>query len=390
MYGYKIQQESTSNTYRVSSFIFVAMKSQNHTKQTVIFYVPTLEGGGAEKVFVNLSNHFVNKGFKVIYACAYGDSYTKDIHPAVIIKRCFKNPVFKNKKGNKLSRLICMPFFMIWLVASNRNAHLFTSVLESDMLGNVAHYISKSKGKFIIAQAGLLQDITHPGRLSIFLKWAFFRAHYIVANSPETKESLLNFYHKLDSKIVLIGNPVYEPKQFDDIHKNEKFILNVGRFESQKDHFTLIKAFEIVRKQADIRLKLLGEGALKQDLIKLCKTLNVYEYVDFEGYVEDTDVFYKSATVFALSSTHETFANVIVEAMAFGKPIVSTDCGGPAYIINHSEIGEIVPVKDHKALASGILKVLNNPRNYSAEKIILRAKDFSVATIGDQFLAMIR
>lgn len=359
-------------------------------KQHVIFYVPTLEGGGAEKVFVNLANFFVRKNYTVFYVCAYGNSYSHLLDKRVQVKRCFNQPIFKSKILNTFTRVLCMPFFITSLLAKNRNAHLFTSVLESDMLGNIVHFLTASKGKLIISQAGLIDDVTHPGVLSPFLKWAFQRAYKIVANSPETKKTILDFYSLCNKKIELIGNPVYEKKKITQNHFENSYLLNVGRFESQKDHHTLLKAFKLVLHEVDIRLKLLGEGVLREELELLSRDLGIQDKVDFEGFVESPESYYEHATVFVLSSTHETFANVLVEAMAYGIPVVSTNCGGPSYIINNTSIGELVPIKDHKQLAIAILKVIKNPGNYNRETIISRAQDFSIESIGNKYLSLLQ
>jgi|GEM_PF-539390 glycosyltransferase involved in cell wall biosynthesis len=372
-----------------STAIFVQSSKSVSKKQKVIFYVPTLEGGGAEKVFVNLANYFVNNDYQVICVCAYGNSYSGIIDSMVDIKKPFEKPLFASKMLNTLTRIMFMPLYLFWLLGKNRDAHFFTSVLEADMLGNIVHFLTLSKGKFIIAQAGLIDDVTHPGLLSPFLKWAFKRAETIVANSPETRKSVLTFYPNIENKISLIGNPVYEYKTSQENPFQSPYILNVGRLESQKDHVTLLKAFKIVLTIIDIRLKLVGSGTLQNNLKLLAHDLKISHQIDFEGFKENPEIYYAHAAVFVLSSTHETFANVLVEAMAYGTPVVSTICGGPSYIINDNALGELVPVQEEVILAKAIIKVLQYPKNYDKKAIIARAKDFSIDSIGNQYLRLL-
>lgn len=92
-----------------------------------------------------------------------------------------------------------------------------------------------------------------------------------------------------------------------------------------------------------------------------------------------------------MSSDFEGFGNVIVEAMSYGLPVVSTRClGGPSFILNKPEHGELYEPKNLKALATAILKVLNNPDNYPKKAIVKKAQDFSLDKIGQQYLDILK
>ncbi len=115
------------------------------------------------------------------------------------------------------------------------------------------------------------------------------------------------------------------------------------------------------------------------------RTLELEGFVDLAGFVEDTAPVYAHADLFVLSSDHEGFGNVIVEALEQGVPVVSTDCPfGPREILEDGKYGALVPVGDVGALAQAMLESLRTAHDHAALKT--RARDFAVDTISDQYL----
>jgi glycosyltransferase involved in cell wall biosynthesis len=110
--------------------------------------------------------------------------------------------------------------------------------------------------------------------------------------------------------------------------------------------------------------------------------------VEFPGYVENPYAFMAAASTFALSSRHEGLPTVLIEALACGCPVVSTDCpSGPREILNDGEFGRLVPVDDEAALAGAIRSVLESPPD--RERLYRRAEDFGVRTATDQYERLI-
>jgi glycosyltransferase involved in cell wall biosynthesis len=136
-------------------------------------------------------------------------------------------------------------------------------------------------------------------------------------------------------------------------------ILGVGRLTVQKDFPTLIRAFARVRQKRNARLLILGEGELRSELNALVAELGLQADVALPGFVENPFVFMRHASLFVLSSAWEGFGNVLVEAMACGMPVVSTDCpSGPAEILQNGKWGRLVPVGDVQALSEALLATL--------------------------------
>jgi len=162
-------------------------------------------------------------------------------------------------------------------------------------------------------------------------------------------------------------------------------ILGAGRLRREKDFASLIRAFARLRTQRPVRLVILGEGEERAALEALVQVLGIESVVSLPGFVENPFTYMSKATVFVISSVWEGFGNVLVEAMACGMPVVSTDCpSGPSEILEYGRYGPLVPVGDIEALAEAIGLTLENP--IDAETLQRRAGNFSIDNIPDQYL----
>ena len=154
-------------------------------------------------------------------------------------------------------------------------------------------------------------------------------------------------------------------------------VLAIGRLHKQKDFSTLLVAFAQLQTRRSARLIVLGKGPLLGDLRSLAHELRIAEHVEFHGFVANPYAFLARASLFVLSSRHEGLANVLVEAMACGCPVVSTDSPfGPGEILEGGRWGELVPVGNSEALAVAMARALDNPPQRDALR--KRASFFSV------------
>ena len=142
-----------------------------------------------------------------------------------------------------------------------------------------------------------------------------------------------------------------------------RVILAAGRLSKQKDFPTLLAAFARLRERCPARLIVLGKGRLRPELLVHTQQLGLSEHVDFPGFVQNPYAFMAKASLFVLSSRFEGLPTVLIEAMACGCPVVSTDCPfGPDEILEDGRWGELVPMGDAKALSEAMLRTLENPR----------------------------
>jgi glycosyltransferase involved in cell wall biosynthesis len=170
--------------------------------------------------------------------------------------------------------------------------------------------------------------------------------------------------------------------------KDRPVILGAGNLISIKNFAMLIRAFARVRQVRPVRLVILGEGEERRKLERLAHELGVAAELDLPGFMPNPYAFMARADVFALASRVEGLPNTIIESLACGCPVVSTDCpSGPAEILENGRHGRLVPVDDDAALADAILATLSATSN--AAELRRRAADFSVERAVDRYLEIL-
>lgn len=139
-------------------------------------------------------------------------------------------------------------------------------------------------------------------------------------------------------------------------------ILGVGELCMRKDFATLIRAFAQVRAQRPCRLVILGKGRQHDELLALAEQLGVAEDVDLAGFQPNPYAFMQHATLFAFTSLWEGLGFVLIETLALGTPVVSTDCpSGPREILKDGKYGSLVEMGDYAGLASAMIQTMDNP-----------------------------
>jgi glycosyltransferase involved in cell wall biosynthesis len=169
-------------------------------------------------------------------------------------------------------------------------------------------------------------------------------------------------------------------------------ILSAGRLSAQKDFPTLIRAFATLRARREARLVILGGATAEakteirqQDLVALAESLGVAADLCLMGFMPNPYAYMARAKLFALSSAWEGFGNVLVEALACGCPVVSTDCPfGPAEILDGGRYGRLVPVGDADGMADAMFDLLASPPDPTL--LLRRSADFTVDHSVDGYL----
>lgn len=226
--------------------------------------------------------------------------------------------------------------------------------------------------------------------LRLLIRHSYRFADGITAVSKGVAERLKTLPGVNPEKVHVVYNPTWspmidewanEPLQHPWFTKKDNLpiILGVGRLEKQKDFHVLIHAFDHIQKLRPARLMILGEGKERIELENLVQRLGLRDLVELPGFVVNPFPYMKGAAVFVLSSVHEGFPNVLVEAMACGTAVVSMDCpAGPDEILDSGSYGSLVQVGDVNGLAAAIEKMLDSPPS----PVILqnRAREFTEET----------
>ncbi|MEM3448286.1 MAG: glycosyltransferase [Nitrososphaerota archaeon] len=282
--------------------------------------------------------------------------------------------------------------------------------------------LSISKNKFLSVRNYRFEPNKHLLYKKIYFKLLFalctkILTKKIIVNSLPIKQKLLEEYRIRGNKVKVIYNPV-DLKMIKelasmhiDINEAEVFkhpvIINVGRMINQKGQWHLIRAFKLVNEEIpNTRLVILGEGKLRDYLVRLINELKLNDNMYLPGWKSNPFKYMARSTLFCLSSLWEGFPNVVVEALACGLPVMSTDClSGPREILapgteykvdrlkgpEYAEYGILMPVFDGKRYtardpltwqeemwAEEIVKLLKNPEileNYR-QRAKRRAMDF--------------
>lgn len=218
-------------------------------------------------------------------------------------------------------------------------------------------------------------------------------ADEIVSISRHVGDDLARVIGLQRNRITTIYNALLRPSGLDApaadhpwFRDDMPVILGAGRLSKQKDFPTLIHAFALVRKRRPARLMIIGEGEDQALLEKLAASHGISDDVLLLGFQANPFAFMKAADLFVLSSTHEGFGNVLLEALASGCAIVSTDCpAGPSEILDDGRFGRLVPVGETDAMAEAIEATLDRPP--LSQPLLARAEAFSMDRTAGQYLA---
>jgi glycosyltransferase involved in cell wall biosynthesis len=359
----------------------------------ISFFLPSLNGGGAERITLVLAEGMLNAGHSVdLVLMQPTGEFMKNIPTKV--------------------RLIDLKCPRLWtstpsLMRYLRNEHPDVLIAAMPLANGIAVWarlLTQSATKIILTEHNSISlvfgdiDIPRYRILQLLIAPMYPLADAIIAVSKGVSNRLKSLPRVLAGKVHMVYNPAYTPlidalasEPLNDTWMNEKdipVILSVGRLVKQKDYPTLIHAIDLIRISRPVRLIILGEDQDRHLLESLISKLNLSDIIRLPGFVSNPWAWMSRASVFVLSSLHEGLPTVLIEAMACGTPVVSTDCpSGPAEILEDGKYGILVPVGDSEALADAILQTLDNP--ISANILKSRAKYFSESNSINGYLEVI-
>jgi len=362
-------------------------------KIKISFFLPSLRGGGAERVFVNLANEFARRNFDVDLVLAQKEGpYLKEVSEVVKIVDL------------RAKRVLYSLLPLVKYLKKEKPKVLLSSLDHANIIAIMAKLISRINTRVIVRVANTLSFSLQGTKFSkrwlrlygvkIFYRWA----DEIIAVSKGVAGDLVKTAKILKAKIKVIYNPI----SIEKIYKKQKekcehpwlsrkkaiVIIGIGKLHKQKDFPTLIKAFSEVCKKRAAKLIILGEGKERKKLEKLIRELGLESDIDMPGFVENPYCYIAKADLFVLSSRWEGFPNVLLEAMALGVPVVSTNCqSGPVEILENGKYGKLVPIGDFKDLAEAMEETIKNPLD--SEILKKRAMDFELKKIADEYLRVI-
>lgn len=373
--------------------MFAYPKEIENPCQKLSLFLPSLRGGGAERIMVYLANGFAERGFQV-------DLVLVNAEGPYLPLVSDKVRVVDFKCSRVLSSL---PNLIDYLKVEKPNAILST-LDHANVIAILACTLSRSSQKIVFRVANYISISTSNNTdirtrlITLLIRHIYPRADYVIAVSQDLAEDLVRSYKLPSKKVKAIYNPAVTPELLNKTTKplnhpwfapkEAPVILGVGRLTAQKDFATLIRAFAHLSQQHPARLMILGEGEERVLLESLVSELNLDDKVSLPGFVDNPFMYMKNASVFVLSSRWEGMPNALLQAMACRTPVVSTDCpSGPREILEDGKWGKLVRVGDVQALSEAIVASLNKEtRCPSLEDLESR---FGLDTIVEQYLSVL-
>ena len=361
-------------------------KKINKTRK-VLFIVPNLRGGGAERVITTLLRHLNTKLFHLVIAVVdmKESVYREDIpdYVEVIDLKC-------NRVRYALPKIIALIIRRKPNIVFSTLGHLNVALaLIRPFLSNKITYIARET---IIVSYGILK-YGNPKLWSILYRKIYSNFDCIVCQSIGMQTDLIENFGISETKTKVINNPVdverVKKLASQDFEQQYSFnhkctFVSVGRLVPQKGFDILIKAIALV-KNPKIEVFLLGEGPLREELELLALSEGVSKQINFVGFQENPYQWIAKADAFILSSRFEGFPNVVLEALACGTPIISTpEPGGVKEILTDIDRCIIADAIDAESLSRAILFWLEGQR----KKISLDYK-YSIKNILSQYESLL-
>lgn len=318
------------------------MKDKDISRKKIMFVIPTMKGGGSERVISIVLKHLDRKKFDIILVLMMKKGgYLKDLPNDIKI-------IDLNVNRARWS------FFKISYLIQNIKPDMVLSTLGYlNLVLSILRPFFSNKIKFIARESNTVSESNKYVNFPRFFNW-LYRTFYnnfdiIISQSNYMKQDLVENYGIIKEKIFVINNPV----DFDKIHRlmnenkislydSEKInLLAVGRLDLQKGFDLLLHA--LAKLDSKYFLTVLGDGVEKENLLKKVKELKIDKQINIIGFQENPYQYMNQADIVILSSRYEGFPNVVLEANYCGTPVVGFDCpGGTHEIIKNGINGFLV------------------------------------------------
>jgi glycosyltransferase involved in cell wall biosynthesis len=333
----------------------------------IAFFLPSVRGGGAQRVIVNLVQGITERGLPVDVVLATAEGVFLDQLPPTVR--------LVDLRARRLLRSIAP---LARYLRREQPRILVSSMSHANLVALWAARLARRGTPVMVTVHNTMSQSTPDqggmaGGLSSRLLRTFYPwATTVIAVSRGAADDLARTSGLPRERVEVVYNPVITPAMLALARQaphdpwfdagQPPVILGVGRLTRQKDFPTLVRAFADVRRCRPARLIILGEGEDRPALENLIGQLGLTDDVALPGFRDNAMAYMAGSAVFVLSSAWEGLPTVLIEALAAGTRVVSTDCpSGPREILQDGRLGALVPVGDAPALARAVLDALDGP-----------------------------
>lgn len=358
----------------------------------VAILLPDLRAGGAERVCLSLAGAFARQGLTVEMVLRRAVGELLDERPEGVTIHDLAAPKVRNA---------LLPFARY--LRARRPRSVLAAMWPITSVALAARVLSGSHCRVVTADHNILSR-SGPGRpglprlaMTTTMRATYPFAEGVVGVSAGVADDIAALSGLPRSRINVIYNPItplppaapVDPALIAGwLEGAGPRLVTVGRLKPVKDHETLLRALTLLRRDRDARLLILGDGPDRERTEALIRDLGLADAVTLAGFQPSPHAYVALADVFVLSSVSEGFGNVLVEAMACGVPVVSTDCpSGPREILDHGLFGRLTPIGDPPALAAAILETLAGPTDRDALR--RRSQTFSIDQAANGYRALL-
>lgn len=353
--------------------------------------LPDFSGGGAERSMLDLAGGLAKRGLSVQIVSALSRGELIAEIPEGVSR------VNLGAIGRGTGMVLATGLLgLAWYLRCVRPRTVLSALTRTSIGVLLARRVSGVSVRVVVSEQNSSQNLR--GRLiPILVRNLYPQADLLVGISHGVTEDLARLTGLRPGRLAMIPNGI-DLERVDRLSHDESFlpwerdgtplVLGAGRLVPQKDFPTLIQAFDRLRRLRPCRLILLGEGQERARLRAMVRKLGIENDVYLPGFVPNPFAYMRRASVFALSSAWEGLGLVLIEALACGLGIVSTDCKwGPREILEGGRFGSLVPVGDSDALAEALSVALDTTADPAPLR--QRARYFSLNRICDSWMSVL-